>query len=318
MVELSHRPDLQIVQPSGRLDYCIEIFLQAKSGKAAKTQAGYRSVLYLFRAYIGPQTWPITPEHIDAYLNDCKARGLKETTVDDYYSCLKIWLTWLHKRGRVGSNPIELAEKPPHPKPLPRAPQRKDLQTFFSHLEAVTDKGKGHWLDVRALALWSLALDTGLRVGELATLTIQDVTIEKKRRTVFVLGSKTHRNRVVVLHKITGKDLKRWLKVRAKLGLPRELTALFVSEHHGEWRALTESGMRQDLKERCLKLDLPHLTPNQFRNAYAVYAIRNRADLLDIQRQMGHTSITTTARYTLVDDEGRGKRHKKRSPRKKL
>lgn len=240
------------------------------------------------------------------------------TTVDDYYSTLKVFLTWLHRRGKIESNPIILAERPPRPKPLPRAPRREDLQAFFSHLEEVAAGGKGHWLDVRCLALWSLALDTGLRVGELAALKVQDVIIEKKRRKIFIPGRKTHQDRIVVLHKITGKDLKRWLKVRAGLGLPPNLDALFVSEHHGEWGALTDSGMRQDLAERLKRLALPHYTPRQFRNAYAVFSIRHRADLLDIQKQLGHTSVTTTARYTLVDDEGRGKRHNKKSPRGKL
>lgn len=311
------KPDLQIVQPSSHLDRHIQLFLHAKSGKASKTQAGYQSVLSLFRAYTGP-VWPVEPEHIDAFLNDCKARGLKETTVDDYYSGLKIWLTWLHKRGHISANPVDLAEKPPHPKLLPRAPQRSDLKKFFDHLITVAAKGKGHWLDVRALALWSLALDSGLRVGELARIRVQDVTLEKKRRNVFIPGKKTHQDRVIVLHKATGKDLKQWLKVRKKLKLPPGLDALFVSDYHGEWRALTDSGMRQDLAERLARLGLPHYTPHQFRNAYAVLAIRNRTDLLDVQRQMGHANIATTARYTLVDDEGRQERHNGTSPRGNL
>jgi integrase/recombinase XerC len=314
------KPDLQLVRPTpvNSLDFFIQEFLNAKAGKAQKTVEFYRSVLHLFRDFSGPYCWPPTPEAIDAFLNDAKQRGLKETTLNDYYIALRIWLTWLHKRGKLETNPIALAERPPRPKPLPRAPRREPLQKFFAYLETVADKGRGHWLDVRSLALWSLALDTGLRVGELAALKIADVTIEKKRRSLFIPGRKTHRDRIVVFHKTTGKDISRWLKVRAKLALPRNLNALFVSEHHGNWGALTESGMRQDLEERCLKLGLPHLTPNQFRNAYAVYAIRNRADLLDVQKQMGHTSITTTARYTLVDDEGRQGRHNKKSPRGKL
>jgi integrase/recombinase XerC len=317
MADPLRKSDLRLVQNGlADLDRAIADFLQAKAGKAPKTIAGYQGVLYQFKA--ASPGWPPTPEAIDDFLNAAKARGLKESTLDDYYRSLKTWLTWLHKRGKLQNNPIELAERPPRPRSIPRAPRREDLQKLFDHLEIVAANGKGHWLDVRSLALWSLALDTGLRVGELAALTIHDITIDKKCRTAFIRGAKTHRDRIVVFHKTTGKDLRNWLKVRGDLGLPPHLEALFVSEHRGKWRPLTDWGMRQDLKIRCQKLGLPHMNPHRLRNAYAVYAIRNRADLLDVQKQMGHQYISTTAKYTLVDDSGRAKRHNKKSPRGKL
>jgi site-specific recombinase XerD len=76
--------------------------------------------------------------------------------------------------------------------------------------------------------------------------------------------------------------------------------------------------MRQNLRELCKLAGIGQLSPHQFRNAYAVFSIRNRADLLDVQRQMGHVNIATTNRYLIVADEGRVKRHKASSPRGKL
>jgi site-specific recombinase XerD len=300
------------------LNLTIDEFLLAKAGKATKTVTGYRSILYLFRDFTRPDTWPPTPAQIDAFLNDAKRRGLKESTVEAYYKALKIWLAWLVKRGRIESNPFDQAETPPRPKLLPRAPRRNELQTLFTYLEEKADKGRGHWLDVRSLALWSLALDTGLRVGELAALTTADVVAEKGHRVAFIRGGKTHRDRTVVFSKPTGKDIKRWLKTRKGLDLPDDLTALFVSHPRGRWRRLTDWGMRQNLKNLCELAGIGHLSPHQFRSAYAVFSIRNRADLLDVQRQMGHTNISTTNRYLIVADEGREKRHKASSPRGKL
>jgi site-specific recombinase XerD len=309
------------------LNLKIDEFLLAKAGKATKTLAGYRSVLYLFRDFTGPASWPPTPAQIDAFLNDAKRRGLKESTVEAYYKALKIWLAWLVKRGKLEENPIDQAETPPRPKLLPRAPRRNELQTLFTYLEEKADKGRGHWLDVRSLALWSLALDTGLRVGELAALTIADIAAEKGHRIAFISGGKTHRDRTVVFSKPTAKDLRRWLKVRKGLDLPDApgdtrrgagLTALFVSHPRGRWQRLTDWGIRQNLKELCRLAGIGHLSPHQFRNAYAVFSIRNRADLLDVQKQMGHTNISTTNRYLIVADEGREKRHKASSPRGKL
>lgn len=304
---------VQVDNPNA-IDRAIQEFLQAKAGKAPKTVQGYRGILYQFRAHAGAH-FPPTPAAIDQFLVDCKARDLKDTTIDDYYRGIKTWLAWLYKRGKISQNPIELVERPPRPKLIPRAPRPEDLQKLFDHLETVANKGKGHWLDVRALAIWSLALDTGLRIGEVASLSINDITIHKGRRLAHVRGRKTHMDRVVVFDKRTAKDLKYWLKARARLPLPSGLEALFVCYVRGEWKAIGPPGIRQALHRCCRDIGLPHITPHDFRHAYAIYSLRNRSDLLDIQKQMGHQNIATTARYTLVDDSGRAKRHKGSSPR---
>lgn len=306
------------------IDRAIGEFLQAKAGKAEKTILYYQTPLYQFRTFAG-HAWPPTPESIDAFLYDAKQRGLKESSVEGYYKAIKIWLTWLYKRGKLATNPIDLAEKPPAPKLLPRAPRLQELQKLFDYLEVAADKGRGKWLDVRALALWSLALDTGLRVSELAGLTTKDIFIDevarrgqKGHRSALVKGGKTHQDRIVVFHRATAKDVKRWLKVRSGLPLPSTLDALFVAKPRGVWGGLTTWGMRQDLADCCQRAGIAHLTPHQFRSGYAVQAIRNGADLLDVQRQLGHSSIATTSRYLRVDDEGRSQRHDASSPRGKL
>lgn len=324
MLEPARKPELQIVPkvPPYGLDYYIQIFLEAKSGKSPKTVQSYRTPLSQFRRYALSAShsvgsgWPPTPEAINSFLYNCKARGLAEATLDAYYHSLKIWLDWLVKRGKLDSNPILLAERPPRPKIIPRAPRTDDVQKLFEHLKATAKAG--HWRDVRSLAIWSLALDTGLRLGEIVALTVDDVSVTKKRLRAFIKGQKTHTDRVVIFDKKVAKDLKRWLKVRAGLPLPRNLNALFVAFHHGYWKGLEAPGIRQDLADRCAKIGLPRLTPKQFRNAYAVYSLRNRADILDVQRQMGHSRLSTTSRYVLVDDAGRAKRHKGHSPRGKL
>lgn len=321
MVNPARKPELQIVQTAATpatLDYYIGIFLEAKAGKAPKTVRGYTCALALFRAYVGPRAWPITPEHINSYLADCRDRQLKVATIDSYFGIIRGWLGWLTQRGKLTENPIKLAEKPPHPKSLPRAPAAQQLQEFFKRLEAVANKGKGHWLDVRGLAFWSLVLDTGLRIGEVTALKVTDVTIEKGRRFAFISGGKTNSDRVVYFDKKAGKDVKRWLKVRAGLPLPAKLSALFVSYVRGEWGGLTSWGARQALTRRCDEWGLTHITPHQFRNAHAVYWLWDSGNLLDLQKQLGHTNLTTTARYTKVEDMGRGKRHRKHSPRGKL
>lgn len=297
------------------LEHHIKIFLTAKANtRAYKTFYFYSTGLYAYRDF-APQIWPPTPESIEAYLYSVKKRGLKETSIRGYYKALKIWCTWLVKRGKLTSNPFDQVERPPAPKLLPRVPKEPDLRRLFDYLRAFAHTG--HWPNVRALALWSLAFDTGLRIGELAALTVADVPDDGQ--TAFVRGGKTHTDRVVFFSQDVAVALRRWLSIRATLPLPANLEALWVdhfirSRHASEWRKFPTGGMRQELRELCLRAGCTHLNPHALRHGYAVYALRNHANISDIQRQLGHTNIATTSRYLMCDDTGRSERHDQHSP----
>lgn len=309
--------DLIFTVVDNGLDYYIELFLQAKASKSAKTLKNYSNTLAQFRAFTGPHTWPVTSQHLNAFFAHCKSkkRNLKVSTIHSYYAILKLWCGWLYRLGYLDINPIDYAEKQPQPMPLPRAPQREILDKFFDRLKKAT-RG-GHWLNLRALALWRLAEDTGLRIGEITALSINDVTLEKGRRFAFIAGQKTHRDRIVYFRKKTARALNRWREIRATLPLPPGLDALFISYHEGRWGALTSQGARQELTRRCREFGLPHITPHQFRHSHGVYWILEGGSLKDLQHQLGHTNLTTTERYAQVEDTGRAKRYKKHYKKRK-
>lgn len=293
----------------------IEIFLTAKANTKSRGTVDYYSTpLYIYSDF-APEIWPPTPESIEAFIYAGKKRGLTETSVRGYYKALKVWLAWLVKRGKLEVNPIDLVERPVAPKLLPRVPKEPDLRRLFDCLRASAHMGE--WLNVRALALWSLAFDTGLRVGELEALTIADV--QNDGRSASVRGGKTHTDRVVFFSESVSVALWRWLSIRASLPLPPGLDALFVSLHQSsempsKWRAFPADGMRADLAAQCIKAGIPHLTPHTLRHGYAVFALRGGANISDIQRQLGHSNIATTSRYLMVDDTGRSERHDNHSP----
>jgi integrase/recombinase XerC len=311
--EKKSRPLAENINPL--LAQHVEIFLTAKGNtKSYKTHYYYSTALYVYCDF-APTLWPPTPESIEAFLYSNKQRGLKDSSIRGYYKALKIWLAWLVKRGKLTTNPINLVDLPPAPKLLPRAPKQADLQKFFDYLR--TAARLGLWQDIRALALWSLAFDTGLRVGELAALAVKDVSDDG--RAALVRGQKTYTDRMVFFSESVATALAKWLEVRATLPLPPGLDSLFValnprSELPSKWRGFTTWGMREDLTARCHKAGCSHLHPHALRHGYAVYSIRNHADLLDVQRQLGHSNIATTSRYLLVDDEGRAERHDTSSP----
>lgn len=100
---------------------------------------------------------------------------------------------------------------------------------------------------------------------------------------------------------------------------PPGLEHVFVSFYQKKvFRPWTGRGIRTRLRYWQKKAGVPRFCFNAFRHAYAVYSLRNKADLLDIKTQMGHKSIRTTARYAEVVNEERKERHRRTSPRGNL
>jgi len=84
------------------------------------------------------------------------------------------------------------------------------------------------------------------------------------------------------------------------------------------FRADKEAAIRQALERHCREADVERFTPHTLRHAYAGHTLRNGGSLDDIQAQLGHADIATTAIYLKMPDEGRHARHAKSSPRKNL
>lgn len=133
-----------------------------------KTRLWYLNAFNQYRQAVGDE-WPPTEDHLCRFLNKILARKLKPATVDNYYRAIRAWFNWLHKRQLIEQNPIELTDRPPKDKPLPRAPHSDDVNRFF---DVLTEKVNVRWQYCRDLALFSLAIDTGGRISELAALEV--------------------------------------------------------------------------------------------------------------------------------------------------
>jgi integrase/recombinase XerC len=304
---------LEFVVVESNFDYYADMFVETKRlTQARRTAEWHQETLKQFRAVMG-EDWPPQPRHLLAFFKELKSRKLAEYTQNNYWRSVRAWLNWLHYNGIVDENPAERIRGPKAPKQLPKAPP----QSAISELLATIAQHLDNWHAVRDLAIFSLALDTGARLNELATLRLSQVDLEYQEITLN--GTKVNAQRIVEYDDSVAKDLVRWWKWRAKLEPPPDLDRLWISNYQGKGlRPLTDWGIRLRLKYWQKKAGVKPFNFHAFRHAYAVYSLRNRADLLDIKEQMGHSSIKTTAIYLEVVDEGRKERHRKTSPRKSL
>lgn len=201
-------------------------------------------------------------------------------------------LRWLHRRGLVERNvALELA--------LPKV--RRPLPTFLdvdAAAEVMTapsaDSGEG----VRDRAMLELLYGCGLRVSELCGLDVGDVELGGDAGTVRVIG-KGNKERAVPLGSHGVAAVRAWLEVRA--GMARrggDEEAMFVS------RTGRRLGVRrlQTLVQRygALGAGRADLHPHALRHTCATHLMDGGADLRAIQKMLGHSSLSTTQRYTHV------------------
>lgn len=293
------------------LEFALADFLEARKNLAQDTLKGYESSLGAYiKAY---PNFPPTAQTITDWLANRKEGELSKWV---RFTRMRTFIKWLHKSKRISDNPLEELIRPPKPDELPKAPREKDVAALIAHLESEVERvlqidPLQSYRIIRDLAIFSLALDSGLRVGEIVNLDLSDIDLDEM--SAFVRHSKTKRQRYAMFGKRVKGNLKLWLGIREKLGVPKDMTALFIVER-GCWRRGQVYGIENNLTEYCKTLELRKITPHQLRHAYATYSMNNGANIEQIRVQLGHSTILMTARYFMMPTTGRQKSHLKTSP----
>ena len=139
---------------------------------------------------------------------------------------------------------------------------------------------------------------TGMRVGELVSIKVNDINMNTK--TIKILG-KGNKERMVYFNKITEKRLKLYLKeARGKLNTKKS-DYLFLNKLGGR---LTPRGVEYVLDEIMKHTAITkHLTPHMLRHSFATHLLNEGCDLLSVQELLGHESLSATNIYTHITND---------------
>lgn len=302
--------------PDTELGGAIAAFLESRKSLAETTQRSYRDTLLRYvEAY---PDFPPTAQTVTDWLDQ---QNINENSKQTAYARLRVFAHWLRETERTPRDPLKGIVRPNRTELLPRAPKEEDIKGLLAYLEkrveAALQKdptfrsdGDGY-RDARALAIFSLMLDTGLRVGEVCNIGLDDIDLEEM--SILITHTKSRKQRYVVFGRAIKGNLKLWLKVRGELGLPDELTHFFVSER-GKWGPASPGGVEQALKAYCKAAGVNPFTPHQLRHAHAQHALRNGQNIEELRQQLGHTNLANTSRYLRMPSTNRQKSHLKTSP----
>jgi integrase/recombinase XerC len=281
-------------------------------GLSPHTRRAYESDVRQLTVYTGAEIGPaqVEADHIRAWLASLHRRRSPATRGRKLAS-VRAFFRWLIREGEVRDDPTAGLPMPKLEKRLPRPLSVDDCEQLITNdrrtLRQPAPEGgdrerRSQWMTLRDRALVELLYGTGIRIGELVALDVRD--LELRAREVRVMG-KGSKERIVPIPEQARRALSAWLKVRRHSGVMSE--PLFISlrpRREGGPRRLAAREARRILGERAVRADLnQHVHPHRLRHSYATHLLDMGADLREIQELLGHTSLSTTQKYTAVSIE---------------
>jgi len=263
-------------------DYCESLYLT----KGQQTIEAYTRDVASFLDYAHgkgvKRIKQLTPEIINSYLGFAKRASKSESTIRRYYMSIRSFYRFLRRIKAIESDFIEGVQVPRHKIKAPRIPTKEEVARMLELPDTTHETG------VRDRAMLELLYSSGLRASELCDLELKDYV----GRSVTVISGKGEKTRTVPLNE----EARKWIGIyiRAYRGLDEGY--LFITQVHKKGigrRLLAEIVGRYAKKAR-----LEGLTPHTLRHACATHLLDAGADLRLIQEVLGHSSITSTQRYT--------------------
>lgn len=262
----------------------LKLFLDAKriEGCSERTLQYYKVTVEQMLKRISTPIRKMTTDEIRTYLVEYQQRGgCSKVTIDNIRRNISSFFSWLEEEDYILKSPMRRIHK---------------IKTKTVVKEVISDENMEKMRDacdeMRDLAIIDLLYSTGIRVGELVGLNIEDVNMEQRECVVFGKGDKERRV---------------YFDAKAKIHLMEYLAsrtdnnpALFVSLD-GRHKRLEISGVEIRLRQLGRKLSLDRIHPHKFRRTMATRAIDKGMPIEQVQKILGHSQIDTTMQYAIVN-----------------
>ncbi len=220
--------------------------------------------------------------------------GLSRTTLARRATAARVFTGWLHKTGKASRDAGATLGSPKALRTLPSVLRVDEASDLIRSAAALADDGSP--MGLRDVAMLELLYATGIRVGELVGLDIDDV--DRDRNVVRVLG-KGRKERTVPFGHPAARALDRWLaEGRPALRAEGADGALFLG---ARGRRIDQRAVRTLVHRRIADIPgAPDIGPHGLRHSAATHLLEGGADLRSVQELMGHASLATTQLYTHV------------------
>jgi integrase/recombinase XerD len=287
-------------------EFCDALWLE--DGLARNTLDSYRRDLKQFAGWLEPQGMDllaVDQAAIQGYLAHRFKTKARASTAARLLSALKRFYRNAIRQNTIKADPTLRIDTPKLPRPLPKTLTEADVENLLAAPALEQPLG------LRDRAMLEVLYASGLRVSELVTLKVPQVS--RDMGVVRVLG-KGSKERLVPLGEEALSWLERYLREARPLLLGgRTSDALFVTSRAD---AMTRQAFWHLLRRYAVQAGIGKpVSPHTLRHAFATHLLNHGADLRVVQLLLGHSDISTTQIYTHVARERMKQLHAKHHPR---
>jgi tyrosine recombinase XerC len=263
-------------------------YLEVQKDASPHTLRAYRKDLEDFSAFVGKEPEAVEMMDVRGFVAQQVKEGRNRTTAGRRLAAIRSFLRYLHREGHLKANPARLVATPKTQKLLPKFLTIDDVFTL------IEKPGGIGFMPVRDRAILELLYSSGLRVSEVSGLNAED--INTKEGLVKVRG-KGKKERIVPVGSKAVDAIRSYLV--EKLLLKRKDRAMFLNRRGTR---LSERGIRRIVvKYAKLSGIRDDIGPHTLRHTFASHLLQAGADLRVIQELLGHSSLSTTQKYTHLD-----------------
>ena len=250
------------------------------------TVKNYLNTLKHFAVWLDVPIEEVTPKKVLAYIDLLLDKNLKPKTINCHLDSIRGFYEYLRsEEDLIIPNPVKTGYALKLSKPLPKHLRDEQISTLLGVITKARDR-----------AMFMLMLRCGLRVEEVANLSL--AAMDLKRRRIYVLNGKGAKDRVVYVSNDAYDALVRYLRLRPR---SRAKKVFLVEKGTYSGKPISVRGIQKRMeyyaKKAGLKVSCHHL-----RHTMATQMLNADADLVTIQDILGHSRIKTTQRYSKVSN----------------
>jgi len=256
----------------------------------------------------------VTSEELDlrtmrSWLAKQQSMGRSRTTLARRATAARVFTGWLARTGRTATDVGALLGSPKAHSTLPPVLRVDEARALIDAVVTLADDGTP--VAMRDVAMVELLYATGIRVGELVGLDVDDLDHERRVLRVFGKGRK---ERTVPYGAPAERALARWLgQGRPRLVVIGSGPALFLGARGGR---IDQRAVRTLVHRRIADVPgAPDIGPHGLRHTAATHLLEGGADLRSVQELLGHASLATTQRYTHVTTDRLRRAYQQAHPR---
>lgn len=265
-------------------------YISIEKGLSKNTIEAYLSDLNSFFAFTNPvqDTEELTDQNIEDYILNLSTKGFSVSSILRIVSSIRQYYTFLLENDLNSKIKLNIIS-PKHEKHLPIYLSIEEVETLLN-TPNIENYG-----ELRDKAMLETMYSSGLRVSELVNLKLNDINFQEKMIKILGKGSK---ERIIPIGDYAMDFILLYMnKVR---NLTRYKTSKYLFLNHFG-KPISRQYFFKQVKKYALRSNInKNISPHTLRHSFATHLLENGADLLMVQKMLGHSNIETTQIYTQI------------------